>query len=114
MWASHFGLVDTWIPQIIHYLDSGDWRNGPVILGNTEGLHKRSNKHLGRESLKKLIAAGMYDRKQLMEALLAAHPEVPKSAFATLLTDTKNPSMKYSPFDRRVVIDANGIWSFEE
>jgi hypothetical protein len=42
---------------------------------------------------------------------MGAHPEVPKTAFASHLTDAKNP--KYNPFDREVVIDANGIWKFK-
>lgn len=113
-WAEHFGVVETWIPEIVEYLRGGQWRNGPLVLGNNERLYKQPLKHPGRELLKELISAGKHTRKELMGALMAAHPQVPKAAFATLLTDTKNPSMKYSPFDRRVEIGPKGVWSFEE
>ncbi len=32
-WTNHFGLGQTWIPEIIKYLQSGRWKSGPVILG---------------------------------------------------------------------------------
>lgn len=31
-WANHFGLTETWVPEIIDYLEQGKWRTGNVLL----------------------------------------------------------------------------------
>jgi len=116
-WAEHFRLTETWTPEIVDYLRSGEWRNGPITLfppgweGQEETLYKRPTRHPGRELIKEMIAEGTHTRKEIMDALLAAYPEVPPSAFATHLTDAKNP--KYNTFGQKVVIDTNGISKFE-
>jgi len=32
MWTTHFGLTETWIPDLIKYLEEGMWQDGNKIL----------------------------------------------------------------------------------
>lgn len=112
-WAEYFGLTETWVPDIIDYLRSERYLEGSIILGG-EGveLYEKPNEHPGKELLQRLIQDGTHTRKEIMDALMAAHTEVPKAAFSSRLTGAKNP--KYNPFDKKVHVDADGIWSFED
>ncbi|GEM_PF-1932206 len=109
-WASHFGLVDTWLPEIIDYLESGRSQNGPLYLGGPEeDFYTPPAKYDVLERLKELIGESKHTRPEIMAILMAEYPDVPKEALATIMTDSKNP--KYSKFDRQVVI-VDGIWQF--
>ncbi len=112
-WATFFGLTETWVPEIIDYLQTERYLNGSIILGG-EGaeLYEKPKEHPGKELLQSLIKEGTHTRPEIMDTLTAAHPDVPKTAFAAWLTSAKNP--KYNPFDKEVVIDAAGIWKFED
>lgn len=63
-----------------------------------------------RDYIGKLIGAGKYTRKQIIEKTLEAFPEIKPSTVATALADGKNE--KYNSFPRIVKEDAKGIISF--
>jgi len=31
-WVDYFGLTETWLPEIIDYMESGKWKNGLIVL----------------------------------------------------------------------------------
>lgn len=106
-WTKHFDLRNNWIPEIMDYLLSGKWREGPLVLPEDFTLPPRAFKYPGRDLLKRLVGEERYTRGQLLEKLIQAHPEVPKSYYETLLSDCKNPA--YNRF-HRLVVEEQGIY----
>ena len=62
--------------------------------------------------LSKLISQKKYTRKEMVDLGIVEFPDKSKPAIGTYLSDGKNP--KYNPFDKLVVVDKEGILSYEK
>lgn len=112
-WSDYFKLTETWLPEIIEYMESGKWENGPLYLGGPVELFSKTTKRPAKEKqlLFDLIAEGRYTRREIMQKLLEANPEAPKDTYSSWLTGAKHP--KHNPFKWRVVVGEDDIWRFE-
>jgi Fe-S-cluster containining protein len=114
-WANHFHLTNTYIPEIISYLENEGWRDGAIFLFpdgfDKDTLYKKSGaRYPGRETIEQMIEEGIYTRKEIQERVLQTHPEVPKSQISTWLTDVKNPNQTWLRGRQVVIVD--GVWKF--
>ncbi len=114
-WTNHFHLTDTYIPEIITYVENWELLDEPIFLFpdgfDEDTLYKKSgDKYLGKETIEEMIDQGIFTRQQIQERVLQTYPEVPKSQVSNWLTDVKNPNHTWLP-GRRVVIEG-GVWKF--
>lgn len=73
---------------------------------------KKATKGVVMDFLAKGVAEGKYTRIEIIEKALEQFPDKSKNYFGTYLSDGKNP--KYCKFDSLIIVDEEGVLSFEE
>lgn len=114
-WTDHFQLTDTWIPDILEYIEDGQWARDisrDLLPGGwTEALRSSQDLSAAKERVIELVEDARYTRKEIMARLTGEFPEIKKSSLADMLTDAKSPKIKR--LGRLVIIDDDGIWKFQ-
>lgn len=81
-----------------------------------ERKEEKKSKEVGRnvviKFLSDLVDEGKYTRKEIVEKAVEQFPDKSKNYFGTYLSDGKNP--KYCKFDSLIIVDAEGVLSFEK
>jgi hypothetical protein len=112
-WCNYFHLENTYLPQIINFLELGGWKDSPVLVGGCfEELTPKQDLIDVKRWAANLIYAGIFTRKPIQECLQKEFPYIHKYyGISQLMNLAKNP--KYGINGRVAHVDEEtGIWSF--
>lgn len=113
-WANYFGLTETYLPDILRYIESEAWKRRThtcAPAGWTTPLRTGQDLSEAKAYALELIEAGSYTRQEITLKLVDRFTSIKKGALGAILTDAKNPKIKR--LGRLATIDQDGVWKFD-